>query len=71
MCEPAGIISWARADRHTTLVHLFSVLDIAGRDLVADGNVLREHHFVPIDHVTVPRPYGRDHNEHIIVAMDS
>jgi hypothetical protein len=59
------------ANWHTTLVHLFFGLDIAGCDLVPNDNILREDYFVPINHVTVPRPYGLNYNEHIIVAMDS
>src|SRR5712671_3359339 len=56
--------SWNRifrgANRDTTLVHLFSSLDIAGGDFVPDGNILGEHDFTAIDDVTVPGPHGRD-----------
>src|SRR3981081_3778937 len=68
---PGGNQFLCRANRYTTLVNLFSGLDIAGRDLVADGNVLREYNFVAIDYIPVPGFYRRDHNEHVVITMNS
>jgi hypothetical protein len=47
------------------LVHLFSRLDVAGGDLVSDGNILAEHDFVAVNDVTVAGPYGSNNNEHV------
>src|ERR1700730_13192796 len=45
------------ANRYTTLVHLFPGFDIAGGDLVPDGNVLGEYNFMAIDYVAVSRSH--------------
>src|SRR5712671_5914970 len=67
--------SWNRvfrgANRDTTLVHLFASLDIAGGDFVPDGNILREHDLAAVDHVPVPGSHGRNHDEHIVIAMNA
>jgi hypothetical protein len=59
------------ADRHPTLIDPFRGLNIESRDLMPDGNALCKDNFMAVDRVTIARPYWRDHNEHVIVAMDS
>src|SRR5580692_1806366 len=59
------------ANRYTTLVHLFSGVDIAGRDLVPDGNVLCEYNLTTVDYIPVSGLHRCDYNQHVVVAMNS
>src|SRR6266436_3412156 len=56
-------------NRNTTLKYLFSCLNILDSNLMTDCNVLREHDFVSSKNFTIPRPYGRDDDQHVVVAV--
>src|SRR5438477_9666986 len=58
-------------NRNTTLKYLFSCLNIPDRNLATDCNILSEYHFLPIKHFSVPRPYRRDDDQHVVVAMNA
>jgi hypothetical protein len=59
------------ANRNPTLIHPFRGFNITSRDFVPDGNAFSKDHFMAVDHIPIARVYWRDHNEHVIVAMDS
>src|SRR5258708_39770813 len=68
---PRGNWLFRGSDRYTTLVYFFSGPDIAGGNFVSDADVLGEDDFAAIDDGAVPGPYGRNHDEHIVIAMNS
>src|SRR6266436_8538408 len=62
---------FGRTNRDTTLVYPLSGVNIADCDLVSDCNALREHNFASINDVAIPKHNGRDHDNHVIVAMNA
>src|SRR4029077_7779727 len=62
---------FGRTNRNTTLKYLFSCFNISDSNLMTDCNILSEHDFVSIKNFTIPRPYWRDDDQHVVVAVNA
>lgn len=62
---------FGRANGHTALIDFFTPLNEPRRNLMPNGNVLREGDLLSFDSLTIARANRRYHYQHIVLAVNA